>query len=170
MRVLLCLSSNSWAFPSGLLVKNPPYNVGDVGSIPGWITKTLCTTEPVHSGAHVPQLECPCILTQAATKTRCSQINKYLKNCHMLSTYFMPGTLHAFPYLLLCCLVARLCLTLLQPHRLYLPGSSVMGYWSALPFPSLPDPGIEPASSAWQADSLPRSHLGSPYLLPTTTQ
>ena len=30
-------------------------------------------------------------------------------------------------------------------------------YWSGLPFPSpgdLPDPGIEPGSSAWQADSL----------------
>ena len=50
-----------------------------VQEIPGWVTKTLCTTEPVHSGAHVPQLECPCILTQAATTTRCSQINKYFK-------------------------------------------------------------------------------------------
>ena len=32
------------------------------------------------------------------------------------------------------------------------------GYWSGLPFPSpgdLPDPGIEPGSSALQADSLP---------------
>jgi len=31
-------------------------------------------------------------------------------------------------------------------------------YWSGLPFPSpgdLPDPGIEPASPAWQVDSLP---------------
>ena len=31
-------------------------------------------------------------------------------------------------------------------------------YWSGLPFPSpgdLPDPGIEPRSPAWQADSLP---------------
>ena len=37
-------------------------------------------------------------------------------------------------------------------------------YWSGLPFPSpgdLPDPGIEPVSPAWQADSLPLSHLGS---------
>ena len=41
-------------------------------------------------------------------------------------------------------------------------------YWSGLPFPSpgyLPDPGIEPASPAWQADPLPLSHLGSPYVL-----
>ena len=50
-----------------------------------------------------------------------------------------------------------------------LPGSSVHGfpkqeYWSGLPFPSLgdlPSPGIEPMSPAWQADSLPLSHLGS---------
>ena len=39
-------------------------------------------------------------------------------------------------------------------------------YWSGLPFPSpgyLPDPGIEPASPAWQADSLSLSLLGSPW-------
>ena len=39
-------------------------------------------------------------------------------------------------------------------------------YWSGLPFPAvgdLPDPGIEPTSPPWQADSLPLSHLGSPY-------
>ena len=41
-------------------------------------------------------------------------------------------------------------------------------YWNGLPFPppgDLPDPGIEPASAvapAWQANSLPLSHLGSP--------
>ena len=37
-------------------------------------------------------------------------------------------------------------------------------YWSGLPFPSpgdLPDPGIEPASLALQADALPLSHPGS---------
>ena len=36
-------------------------------------------------------------------------------------------------------------------------------YWSGLPFPSsgeLPNPGIEPASPAWQADYLLLSHLG----------
>ena len=50
-------------------------------------------------------------------------------------------------------------------------GFSRQEYWSRLPFPSpgdLPNPGIEPASPALQADSLPLSHLGSPfiYLLP----
>ena len=41
-------------------------------------------------------------------------------------------------------------------------------YWSRLLFPSardLPDSGIEPASPALQEDSLPLSHLGSPYLI-----
>ena len=38
-------------------------------------------------------------------------------------------------------------------------------YWSGLPIPSpmdLPNPGIEPGSSALQADSLPVSYQGSP--------
>ena len=41
-------------------------------------------------------------------------------------------------------------------------------YWSGLPFPSprnLPDPGIEPVSPAWQANSLPLRQLGSSLLL-----
>ena len=36
-------------------------------------------------------------------------------------------------------------------------------YWSGFPLPppvDLPDPGIEPTSLYWQADSLPLSHLG----------
>ena len=40
-------------------------------------------------------------------------------------------------------------------------------YWSGLPFPSpgdLPDPEIEPTSLAWQADSLPLNHEGSPKI------
>ena len=41
-------------------------------------------------------------------------------------------------------------------------------YWSGFPFPSpgdLPDPGIEPKSSALQADSLLLSNKGSPYII-----
>ena len=37
--------------------------------------------------------------------------------------------------------------------------------WSELPFPSpgdLPDPGIEPGSPTWQADSLPSESPGKP--------
>ena len=40
-------------------------------------------------------------------------------------------------------------------------GFSRQEYWSGLPFPSpgdLPDPGTEPMSPSWQADSLPLSH------------
>ena len=46
-------------------------------------------------------------------------------------------------------------------------GFSRQEYWGGLPRPSpedLPDPGIKPASPAWQADSLPLSHLGSPCI------
>ena len=49
------------------MVKNPPSNAGDAGSIPGQGTKIphaagqqgqhTTTTEPAHSGAHAPQLE-----------------------------------------------------------------------------------------------------------------
>ena len=41
-------------------------------------------------------------------------------------------------------------------------------YWSMLTFPSpvdLPNPGIERLSLAWQADSLPLTHLGSSTIL-----
>ena len=50
-------------------------------------------------------------------------------------------------------------------------GLSRREYWSGLPCPppgDLPDPGNEPASpetSVLQADSLPLSHWGSPYIL-----
>ena len=40
-------------------------------------------------------------------------------------------------------------------------------YWSRLPFPSpgyLPDPGMEPASSALQADSLPSEPPEKPFI------
>ena len=45
-------------------------------------------------------------------------------------------------------------------------GFSRQEYWNGLPFPSsgdLPDPGIEPASPASQADSLPTELWGKPY-------
>ena len=44
-------------------------------------------------------------------------------------------------------------------------GFSRQEYWSGLPFPSpedLPDPGIEPGSPAFQADSLPFELQGRP--------
>ena len=44
-------------------------------------------------------------------------------------------------------------------------GFSRQEYWSGWPFPSpgdLPDPGIEPGSSALQVDSLPSELPGNP--------
>ena len=46
-------------------------------------------------------------------------------------------------------------------------GFLMQEYWIGLLFPSpgdLLNPGIKPASPAWQADALPLSHLGSPLL------
>ena len=64
-------------FPGGGVVKNPPCNAEDVGSIPGWGTKiphsteqlslNSATTVPRSYGAH-DETKIP----QAATKTRCS--------------------------------------------------------------------------------------------------
>ena len=92
------------------MVKNPPCNAGDMGSIPGWGTKipyaagqlSLCVTptELEHSGTHAPQLQSlsnqrpghswrahmpqqktprDTMKKTATTKTRRSQINKYIK-------------------------------------------------------------------------------------------
>ena len=47
-------------------------------------------------------------------------------------------------------------------------GFSRQEYWSGLPFSSpgdLPDPGIEPRSSALQADTLPSEPPGKPILI-----
>ena len=66
--------------------------------------------------------------------------------------------------------VAQSCLTLGDPMNCSLPGSSVheifnariLG-WVAIPFSrDIPDPGIEPGSSALQAKSLPSELQGSP--------
>ena len=61
-------------FPGGPVLKNSPCNAGELGLVPGWGTKIShaveqpspcdATTEPVHSGACVPQLESPCAATE----------------------------------------------------------------------------------------------------------
>ena len=63
------LKGKGWDLPGGPVVKNPPSNAGDVGSIPGRGTKIphavgqlspcAATTEPAHSRASAPQLEKP---------------------------------------------------------------------------------------------------------------
>ena len=68
-------------------------------------------------------------------------------------------------------LVAQSCLTLCDPKDYSLPGSSVHGVfqakileWVAIPSPGdLPNPGIEPASPALQASSLPSEPLSEPH-------
>ena len=60
------LNPTNWNFPGGPVVKNPPSNAGDAGSIPGQETKIphatgqlslrAATTEPTRSGALAPQL------------------------------------------------------------------------------------------------------------------
>ena len=70
---------------------------------------------------------------------------------------------------------AQSCLTLCDPMNCNPPGSSVHGIllarileWVAIPFSGdLPNSGIKPespVSPALQADSLPLSHRGCPYL------
>ena len=61
----------------------------------------------------------------------------------------------------------------LQPTNCSPPGSSVHGIvqarvleWGAIPFSGdLPDPGIQPGSPAWQADSLPSETPRKPRIL-----
>ena len=66
--------------------------------------------------------------------------------------------------LLFCCLVTKLCSTLLQPCGRSIPGSPVCSQarileWVAISFcRDLSNPGIKSASPASQADSLPLSH------------
>ena len=83
--------------------------------------------------------------------------------------------------ILVCVLVARLCLTLCDPwtvaHQAPLSMEfSRQEYWSGLPCPplgDLPNPGIEPmspVSPALQADSLPLSHQGSHIIILMTQE
>ena len=75
-------------------------------------------------------------------------------------------------YICRCCVVAKLCLTLCDPMDCSLPDSSVQEIsqarileWVATSFfRELPDPGIEPMSSALAVDSLPWSPQESPSI------
>ena len=67
-------------------------------------------------------------------------------------------------------LAAQSCLTLCDPMDYSLPGSSVLEIlqakileWVAMPSSrDLLDPGMEPGSPAWQADSSPSEPPGKP--------
>ena len=75
------------------------------------------------------------------------------------------------------CLVAKLYLTLCDPVDCSLPGSSVHRIsqartleWVSIYFSKgSSQPGMEPAATALEVDSLPLSHLGSPYIVSYTT-
>ena len=75
------------------------------------------------------------------------------------------------------CAGTQLCLTLCSPMDYILPDFPVQGIfqarileWAAISFfRGLPDPGFEPMSPAWQADSLPLSHQGRPDVHKTLT-
>ena len=65
----------------GSVVKSPPVDAADTGSIPAQGTKIPCVSGQLSSSAtarnaHAPQLE---RRSCAATKSQCNQINKYLK-------------------------------------------------------------------------------------------
>ena len=79
-----------------------------------------------------------------------------------------------------CCLVAKSCLTLLQPHGLYVAHQALLPrgfprqeYWSGLPFPSpgdLPDSGIKLASPVLAGGFFTTEPLGKPILTITKLQ
>ena len=95
-------------------------------------------------------------------------------DCGVVLPESLAGTLNYSWSMWIHCVSARLlsCLTLCDPTDCSPPGSSVHGILQArictgLPCPSpgdLPDPGIEPASLALQADSWLLSRWGSPWV------
>ena len=88
---------------------------------------------------------------------------------HLLSLFYMPGTVHLLFILMnifigcmLSCFSCAVCQALLSL------GFSRQEYWSGLPYlppGDLPNPGIEPGSPALQADSLPLSRQQKPCLV-----
>ena len=67
--------------------------------------------------------------------------------------------------LYVCVLVSQSCPTLCDPMDCSLPGSSVHGILQARILQGIPDPGIEPKSLTWQAESLPSEPPGKPQLV-----
>ena len=61
-------------FPSGLVVKNPPFNAGDTGSIPGWGIKISHATGQLNPCATTREAMCynyrACTLWSPCTTTR----------------------------------------------------------------------------------------------------
>ena len=116
------------------MAKNLPSTVADSGSIPTWGTKIL----------HVVGQLNPSTATGEKTHTPQARPDAVQSRGCVTASFVTPQTVaHQTPV-----------------HRI-----SRQEYWSGLPFPSpgdLPDPGIEPASPAWQGDSLLLNHQASP--------
>ena len=108
---------------------------------------------------------------------RCGKINSVM---FLLQWPFHWGKLSLVCWIQKCllyvCVSVQLYSTVWDPMDWGLPSSSVHAviqarYWSGLLLPTpgdLPDPGINSCllhCLHWQVDSLPLSHLGSPYLL-----
>ena len=87
-------------------------------------------------------------IKQLSTHTDCSGVNRR-KFSNVGADH--DHTLNKAPYC--CCLVAQLCPTLFDPKGCSPPGFSVHGI-SQVRILEWVDPGIEPGSPAFQADSL----------------
>ena len=82
IRTYISIITLNGDFPGGPVVKNPPSNAGDVGSIPGWGTKiphaegqlSLRALEPARHNERSPRATTK--ILRVAPKTRSSHINK----------------------------------------------------------------------------------------------
>ena len=110
--------------------------------------------------SHLPPPPLRSVPIEAAWKPETSEIYEETKLC--------PKSWHQTG----CVKLLQLCLTLCDPMDCSPPpwaplsmGFSRQEYWNGLPFPSpedLPPAGIEPGSSALQADSFPAESPGKP--------
>ena len=75
--------------PSGPVVKNPPFNAGEMGSFPGCRTRVPYTTEQLSLSSTTRESMCLNEDPQDAIKTQCSQISELSTN--KKDTYGNPG-------------------------------------------------------------------------------
>ena len=128
------------------MVKNPPSNAGDSGSIPGWGTRVPHAAgqlSPLTTTRHYRSL-------LPAMETRHSHKQKQNKPRKETST-------HCKPTVVVDALVVKSCPTLCNPMDCSPPGSSIHGIsqvrileWVAIPFCR---GSSQPMSPAWQVDS-----------------
>ena len=144
------------------MVKNPPSNAGDSGSIPGWGTRVPHAAgqlSPLTTTRHYRSL-LPAMKTQHSQKQKQNKPKKET-NTHCKSTAVVDA------------LVVKSCPTLCNPTDCSPPGSSIHGIsqvrileWIAISFSrGLPDPGIKVGSPALKADSLPTEPPEKPKIM-----